>query len=335
MKIISENYMNTLMNKFLGDEVNVGRDDNEREKEDDSIVMADNDIVISKFQKENVYNQGVFKTKRYLYIFLGSIITMVIFEIYFIIKFSSSSTTFERIRLCVEVSNVTRNAEADVVMSYNVLKAYFMDPTIPLLNDNNSTKILSDRVRNITDAVEDWSKISFLNMKFLGTNYMNKFIKLFFQNITSINEGGFNDEDFYSSMKFGFRALISRYLSLMKTGALMHLNGINKTDILDNEELGENGLKFVYVIRPWFKILNEELQITLDNIFDKMISLCIALFIGFFIFAVVIYVLVWKNVEFKLEKYLINAIELINLIPEKIKQDLFDKLAEASDNKEA
>ena len=335
MKIISENYMNTLMNKFLGDEVNVGRDDNEREKEDDSIVMADNDIVISKFQKENVYNQGVFKTKRYLYIFLGSIITMVIFEIYFIIKFSSSSTTFERIRLCVEVSNVTRNAEADVVMSYNVLKAYFMDPTIPLLNDNNSTKILSDRVRNITDAVEDWSKISFLNMKFLGTNYMNKFIKLFFQNITSINEGGFNDEDFYSSMKFGFRALISRYLSLMKTGALMHLNGINKTDILDNEELGENGLKIVYVIRPWFKILNEELQITLDNIFDKMISLCIALFIGFFIFAVVIYVLVWKNVEFKLEKYLVNAIELINLIPEKIKQDLFDKLAEASDNKEA
>jgi hypothetical protein len=335
MKIISENYMNTLMNKFLGDEVNVGRDDNEREKEDDSIVMADNDIVISKFQKENVYNQGVFKTKRYLYIFLGSIITMVIFEIYFIIKFSSSSTTFERIRLCVEVSNVTRNAEADVVMSYNVLKAYFMDPTIPLLNDNNSTKILSDRVRNITDAVEDWSKISFLNMKFLGTNYMNKFIELFFQNITSINEGGFNDEDFYSSMKFGFRALISRYLSLMKTGALMHLNGINKTDILDNEELGENGLKIVYVIRPWFKILNEELQITLDNIFDKMISLCIALFIGFFIFAVVIYVLVWKNVEFKLEKYLINAIELINLIPEKIKQDLFDKLAEASDNKEA
>ena len=335
MKIISENYMNTLMNKFLGDEVNVGRDDNEREKEDDSIVMADNDIVISKFQKENVYNQGVFKNKRYLYIFLGSIITMVIFEIYFIIKFSSSSTTFERIRLCVEVSNVTRNAEADVVMSYNVLKAYFMDPTIPLLNDNNSTKILSDRVRNITDAVEDWSKISFLNMKFLGTNYMNKFIKLFFQNITSINEGGFNDEDFYSSMKFGFRALISRYLSLMKTGALMHLNGINKTDILDNEELGENGLKIVYVIRPWFKILNEELQITLDNIFDKMISLCIALFIGFFIFAVVIYVLVWKNVEFKLEKYLINAIELINLIPEKIKQDLFDKLAEASDNKEA
>ena len=85
MKIICENYMNTLMNKFLGDEVNVGRDDNEREKEDDSIVMADNDIVISKFQKENVYNQGVFKTKRYLYIFLGSIITMVIFEIYFII----------------------------------------------------------------------------------------------------------------------------------------------------------------------------------------------------------------------------------------------------------
>ena len=98
--------------------------------------------------------------------------------------------------------------------------------------------------------------------------------------------------------------------------------------------MGENGLKIVYVIRPWFKILNGELQLTLDNIIDNMISLCIALFIGFIIFAVVIYVLVWKNVEFKLEKHLINAIELVNLIPERIKQDLFEKISEENNTKE-
>ena len=40
----------------------------------------------------------------------------------------------------------------------------------------------------------------------------------------------------------------------------MHLDGVNKTNIMDNEELGENGLIIVYVIRPWFKILNEELD---------------------------------------------------------------------------
>jgi len=72
-----------------------------------------------------------------------------------------------------------------------------------------------------------------------------------------------------------------------------------ETNIMDNEELGENGLKIVYVIRPWFKILNEELQITIDNIFDNMLSLCITLFIIFIIFAVVIYVLVWRNLDLK------------------------------------
>ena len=334
MKVICENYMNTLMNKFLGDEVNNGNEDNDMDKDMNSIEIGEDDIVISKFQKENVYNQGVFKNKRYLYIFLGSIITMIIFQIYFIIKFSSTSSSYEQIRLCVEVSNVTRNAEVDVVMSYNVLKTYFIDPSIPLLNDSNSESILRERVKNITDAVEDWSKFTFLYMKYIGENYMNKFIELFFQNITSINEGGFHEEDFFSSMKFGFRALISRYLSLMKTGALMHLDGVNKTNIMDNEELGENGLKIVYVIRPWFKILNKELQKTLDNIFDKMISLCIGLFIGFIIFAVVIYVLVWKNVEFKLEKYLLNSIELINLIPEKIKLDLYNKMMEENNKRE-
>ena len=334
MKIICENYMNTLMNKFLGDEVNNGNEENEMEKDENSIDMDDNDIVISKFQKENVYNQGIFKNKRYLYIFMGSIITMVIFEIYFIIKFASTSQSFEKISLCINVSNVTRNAEVDVVMSYNVLKAYFINSSNPLLNETNSTLVLRERVKNITDAVEDWSKYTFLYMKYVGENYMNKFIELFFQNITSINEGGFNDEDFFSSMKFGFRALISRYLSLMKTGALMHLDGVNKTNIIDNEELGENGLVIVYVIRPWFKILNEELQKTLDNIFDRMISLCIGLFIGFIIFAVVIYSLIWKNVEFKLENFLMDSIELIDLIPEKIKQDLYSKIIEESSIKE-
>ena len=65
-----------------------------------------------------------------------------------------------------------------------------------------------------------------------------------------------------------------------------------------------------------------------------MISLCIGLFIGFIIFAVITYVLIWKNIEFKLEKYLINSIELVNLIPEKIKLDLYQKISEESNLKE-
>ena len=334
MKTICENYMNTLMNKFLGDEVNNGNEENELDKESNVIGVDDNDIMISKFQKENEYNQGVFKSKQFLFIFFGSILTMIIFEIYFIIKFSTTNEYFEKIRLCIQVSNVTRNSEVDVVMSYNVIKAYFMNASLPLLSNYDSKFIMGERVKNITDAVEDWTKFTFLYMKYIGANYMDKFINLFFKNITSINDGGYNDEDFFGAMKYGFRSLISRYLSLMKTGALMHLNGVNKTDVMNNEELGENGLKIVYVIRPWFKILNDELQQTLFDIFDRMISLCIGMFIGFIIFSVITYVLLWKNVEFKLEKYLINSIELISLIPEKIKIDLYNKINEESNLKD-
>ena len=169
----------------------------------------------------------------------------------------SSKNCFKRIQLCVDVNNVTRNSEVDIVMSYNVIKSFFLNPKIPLLNDENSEFILRERVKNITDAVEDWTKFTFLYMKNTGESYMNKFIDLFFKNITYINQGGFKDDDFLGSMKYGFRSLVSRYLSLMKTGSLMDLEHVNKTDILDNEELGENGLKIVYVIRPWFKQLNE------------------------------------------------------------------------------
>ena len=90
---------------------------------------------------------------------------MIIFQIYFIIKFIYSKKTFEDISLCVDVSNVTRNSEVDVVMSYNVIKAYFINSSVPLLNNNDSEFILRERVKNITDAVEDWTKFTFLYMK--------------------------------------------------------------------------------------------------------------------------------------------------------------------------
>ena len=334
LKIICENYMNTLMNKFLGEEVDKVDEDATKVKITTSIGFSDNDIVISKFKKKNIYNHSVFSNKKFSQIYIGCAIAMIIFQIYFIIKFSFSKEAFKDISLCVDVNNVTRNAEVDVVMSYNVIKTFFRDPSVPLLNDTNSTFILQERVKNITDAVEDWTKFTFLYMKNTGKNYMNKFIDLFFKSITGINTGGFKDEDFLGSMKYGFRSLISRYLSLMKTGALMDLDHYNKTDIMNDEELGENGLKIVYVIRPWFKILNDELRKTLESIFDRMILLCLCMFIGFLVGSIVIYVLIWKNIEFQLEKYLINSIELINLIPEKIKEDLVNKINEDKDFKE-
>jgi len=333
LKIICENYMNTLMNKFLGEEVDKDDEDAGGMKLSSAIGVSDNDIVISKFKKKNIYNHSVFSNQKFSKIYFGSVITMLIFQVYFIIKFYYSKEAFEDINLCVNVNNVTKNSEVDVVMSYNVIKAYFGNSSIPLLNNTDSEFILRERVKNITDAVEDWTKFTFLYMKSTGKNYMNKFIDLFFKNITHINTGEFNDEDFLGSMKYGFRSFISRYLSLMKTGSLMHLDKINKTDIMDDEELGENGLKIVYVIRPWFELLNGELQKTIENIFDRMILLCLGLFISFLIGAIVIYLLIWKNIEFQLEKYLINSIELINLIPEKIKEDLVMKINEDKDFK--
>ena len=331
LKIICENYMNTLMNKFLGEEVDKVEEDAGAMKLSSSIGFSDNDIVISKFKKRNIYNHSVFSNQKFLKIYIGSVISMIIFQVYFIIKFIYSKDSFENISLCVDVNNVTKNSEVDVILSYNVIKAYFKNSSNPLLNNTDSEYILRERVKNITDAVEDWTKFTFLYMKNTGKNYMNKFIDLFFKNITEINDGEFNDEDFLGSMKYGFRSLITRYLSLMKTGSLMDLDNVNKTDIMNDEELGENGLKIVHVIRPWFKLLNEELQKTIENIFDKMILLCLALFISFLIGAVVIYALIWKNIEFQLEKYLINSIELINLIPERIKEDLVMKINEDKD----
>ena len=65
-----------------------------------------------------------------------------------------------------------------------------------------------------------------------------------------------------------------------------------------------------------------------------MIFLCLCLFIAFLVGAIAIYALIWKNIEFQLEKYLTNSIELINLIPESKKRDLVTKINEEKEFRE-
>ena len=78
----------------------------------------------------------------------------------------------------------------------------------------------------------------------------------------------------------------------------------------------------------------DEIKKCLDTYRKLNILTISANFIGFFVGAIVIYALIWKNIEFQLEKYLINSIELINLIPEKMKKDLVVKINEEKDLKE-
>ena len=333
LKMICENFMNKLMNKFLGEEVDKVDEEAGHIKKNANAGNDDieNNIVITKFKKHNRYNQTVLSNNNYFNIYLISIVIIVIFEVYFIIKFSYSSTSLKEISFSVEVTNVTKNAEVDIILSYNVIKSYYYNKKIPLLNSENTAPILAERIKNITDAVEDWSKYTFLYMHSIGDSYMDIFIELFFNDITNINTGNFNETDFLGSMKYGFISMVSRYLSLLKTATLMDVDNVSYLNISDNEEVAENGLKIVYVIRPWFNIINQALENAFDKIFDKMILLCLFLFISFLAAGIVIYMLVWKNIEFQLEKYYTNSVELILLIPDLIKEVLIKKIGEEED----
>ena len=171
-------------------------------------------------------------------------------------------------------------------------------------------------------------------MHSIGESYIEIFIDLFFNDITYINTGNFNESDFLGSMKYGFISMVSRYSSLLKTSTLMDVDNVSYLNISDNEEIAENGMKIVYVIRPWFNIINQALENAFDKIFEKMILLCLFLFISFLAGAIVIYALVWKNIEFQLEKYYTNSVELILLIPDLIKETMIKKIGEEEDMKQ-
>ena len=165
-------------------------------------------------------------------------------------------------------------------------------------------------------------------MKYLNKDYTDYFYKSINEDITSVNKGGYSETDFYGTMLYGFKTLVLRYFELIRYPGLEHFMSNSDKNFTNDKDYAEAGALLKDVIRPWYLILKTKLNDYYNKYCDNIELIVTALFIVFLFVLIVVYLLVWKTIEDKLEVYLKSSIDLINLIPEEIKFQMIIKLNE-------
>ena len=336
LKTASENFINKLLNKFFGNE----------ENEDESTVdyatnIKSDDINIIKFKSKNDYKQSLRSSGEYWLNYIKLLVFFIIIEAYHTFKFCYNKVAMKNLNQFGLVFNITHYSQADLILSLNVVKSYFYNPTIPIYNQSdNIENIFTDNFVGLSNSFRDLLIETYRTNCFLKGKYKHKFYDWLNKDISDIiNITKNNDITFLNTQKKGFKSIISRYFEQIRF-------------IVNKYFLDENNTKqkqVNYSLLYEFKEINQIAQNVIKNCYFNLLNVIkeefneyvnstklvdVSTFVAILVAVILCYCLIWKSYEETLKVLLTTSVDLINLIPEEIKYQLVLKLNEEENKNE-
>ena len=332
LKNSSENFINKLLNKFFGNEEN-----EEESMIDYSTNIKSDDINIIKFKQKNEYKQSLRTSSEYLLNYIKTVIFFIVIQAYMTFKFCYNKQALKNMNNFTNVFNVTHYSQSDIILSLDISKSYFFDPTIPLYNiTDKGEEIFTQNFIDLSNTFEALLTVSYNTSCFLKGNYVTQLYNWLNNDISSIvTEPNINNNTFLGTLTNGFKATISRFFELNRFIGISYLKEKDETIYyLNYEEYGEINRIAKNVIRPWYnnilKLINKEF----DDYVSETQLVNVATFIVLLVSVILLYCLVWKSYEENLKDLLKTSVDLINLIPEEIKYQIVQQLNEEENKNE-
>ena len=340
LKQSSENFSNQLLNKLFGNEED---NDEEESQEEYEPNIQKNDINIVKFKAANEYNSSIKKGFSFINIIIIVLIFFVCNLIYFIIKYCDFRNRMNSISNFVLSYETNYLAETDFILSIDIFKSYLYNKSIPILNKKGTTETFFETFLNISDFFEHSILHISKTSSFFKGEYLNKFKQYLQGDYIELI-----DEDIYSGAldsmkgiyKKGIKPMQIKIFELIRQMYLKYCNNLkNNIENSTSDEisliLSEKGydlfdLNFIvqYIIRLWY---NGTLTLMIKSFYNFQNSskfLYIILFICLMVLVILYYCIIWKSYENKMGILLKESANLINLIPQEIKNLIIEKLNE-------
>jgi len=331
LKNCAENFSNQILNKLFGNE------DNEEESQlEYQANIQPNDINIAKFKAVNEFNSSIIRA----FSFFNFIIIIVIFILlnlfYLIISYFDFRDRMKNIFHFISLFDKTNYAQSDFILSINIFKSFLFNKNIPILNSENSEKIFFENFMNLTDKFENSiiyiSKIKSL----LSGMYLKKYEQYLYGDISELLDQDYyekNKEKVQGYSKYGLKPLEIRAFEEMRYLTLKYCklktrtkNGISTIFAEFEFKLAEIFLLIQDIIRKWY---DGVLALMLNSFYEYQSYIKFVYFIFFFglmIIVILYYSIIWKTYEEKLNILLKGSVDLINLIPQEIKNIIIEKL---------
>ena len=329
LKNASESFSNKLLNKFFGNE------DNEDESQKDyQTNIKITDINIIKFKSPNEYKSNGNKNKEHLTNFLKLIVFFLCLEIYMTFKYCFSNSNINNIKKYIDVFNLTQCSHIDTILSVDILKSYFFNKSIPILNvtiDNNTyieETPFYNSFYNLTKKFENMVISTSKTDSFLKDKYKSTFSQYLYHDFSEMFD--LHKEENFSNLfilfENGFKPISFNVFEKLKFFWLQEYSEKNNT--INNEKWVDLDYLIRKVIRPWYKCLIEIMTDSVEHFISNAKMVQISVFIVVAAFVVLCYCIIWKSYEEKLTLLLKRSFDLINLIPEEIKYLIVTKLNE-------
>ena len=329
----SENFSNKLLNKVMGNE----EDDENSQKEYQSKIEP-NDINIVKFKESNSKSSS-FKNL-FLFIDLISFVFsfLFIYIIYFLIKFLDFKKRMNHIFHFLTLFEKLNSSQENFILSVNIIKSYLYNKSIPILNNINTQNIFINSFYNITDNFEELVIYSSKSESFLSQESLEKYRGYLYGNICDIIDQGFvqrSIKTYRHTVEKGIISTISKAFDnlrqlTMKYYIFKEENNDNISFILKEEDsvLHMINIGIQSLIRNWFTAI---IKLLIESFYDykeKSNMFYIICFVCLIILDILFYFFLWRYYQQKLYFVLKGSIDLINLIPQEIKNIIIENLNE-------
>ena len=337
LKNSAENFSNKLLNKFFG------VDENEEEsRQDYRANIKPNDINIAKFKALNDFKSSSNSKKNsFIYYFVQLTIFYVIFILIILSRYINTRIYYSNMDKFTEVYNSTQFSQIYLITRIDIVKQYFYNKSIVNYNMTEDSMIYNflQCFMNTTNQLEDTIKLTSKTTSFLKNGYKNIFSQYMYNNFSEILSKETDDPQYYNYMsraENGFKFTSFEIFEIIKYLVIKYLaeeeenqNVGNNISKLINDGLWEEiGILIFYFIRPWYTKVNLEL----DNSFYSEVNSRIIEYIVSFIVTIILtsiyYWIFWKRYENEFIKSIKKSFDLINLIPEEIKNIIVNKLNE-------
>ena len=343
LKTSSENFSNKLLNNFFGTE--------ESEEESQHYYKSNvksEDINAAKFKALNEYKATKNKKGSFFYYFLQLLLFFVLCNIFLLFKYYYSYIYFDNISKFIKVYNSTQFSQIYLISRINMIKQYLYNDSIPVFNlyDEKIDIIFMTVFYTMSDQFEQALKTTSKTTSFLRKEYTTLFKNYVYDNYTEIIEQEFIESD---SIKYreilldvlnfdvGFKYICLDSFEVLRLLSIKYLinNKRNKTignisEILNDKKWKTLHEMIIYLIRPWYKNINQLISKFFFSYTDGIIFKQTSIFLLIIFLITLNFWIIWKKFERRYIDLIKKSFELINLIPEEIKNIIVSKLNESN-----
>ena len=340
LKSSSENFSNKLLNKFFGNE------ENEEESQQEYISNVKmNDINIAKFKALNEYKASINKKSSFIFYFIQIIISFTLYNLFILIKYIGGSEYYKITSQFIKIYNETRFSHIYLVARINIVKQYFMNNTIS--NFNYSDELIPDTFYSsflLISAQFAETLISSSKMNsFLNRKYKHYYKKLLYSDyigimenntyLTNLNNILNYKSNIYSKTDNGFKETSLNIFEIIRFLSIQYFmndtrNAYNISNLIHDEKWIDLIQILTFLVRPWYKNIVDKLDSVLYSLAEEFKVIYISLFIVLFFGITLYYWIGWKRYEENFINLIKKSFDLINLIPEEIKNIIVFKLNE-------